>query len=90
MVLVVKNPPTNVRHIRDVGLIPGSGRFPGGGHGNPLQFSCPENPMDQGGWWATVHSITKSRTQQKQLSMQARTHEGVGKGTGRGGEESGK
>ena len=71
MVLVVKNPPTNVRHIRDVGLIPGSGRLPGGGHGNPLQFSCPKNPMDRGGWWATVHSITKSRTQQKQLSMHA-------------------
>ena len=46
----------------DLGLIPGSGRSPGGGHGNPLQYSCLENPMDRGAWWATVHGVTKSQT----------------------------
>ena len=48
VVLVVKNPPANVGDVGDVGSIPGSGRSPGGGHGNPLQYSCLENPMDQG------------------------------------------
>ena len=43
-------------------LIPGLGRFPGGGDGNPLQYSCPENPMDRGAWWATVHGVAKSWT----------------------------
>ena len=46
----------------DLGLIPGSGRFPGEGNGNPLQYSCLENPMDRGAWWATVHGVTKCRT----------------------------
>ena len=46
----------------DLGSIPGSGRSPGEGNGNPLQYSCLENPMDGGAWWATVHGITKSRT----------------------------
>ena len=50
VVLLVKNPPANAGDIRDVGSIPGSGRFPGGGHGNPLQYSCLENPTDKGGW----------------------------------------
>ena len=45
----------------DTGSIPGWGRFPGGGHGNPLQFSCQENPMDRGAWQATVHGVAKSR-----------------------------
>ena len=54
MVLVVKNPPANSGDIRDTGSIPGSGRSPGGGHGTPLQYSCLENPMDRGAWWATV------------------------------------
>jgi len=49
-------------------LTPGSGRSPGGVHGNPLQYSCQENPMDRGAWWATVHGIAKSWTQLKQLS----------------------
>ena len=44
----------------DPGSIPGSGRFPGGGHGNPLQYSCLKNPMDRGTWWATVHGVSKS------------------------------
>ena len=59
---MVKNPPSNVR---DRGLIPGSGRSPGGGHGNPPQYSCLENPKDRGGWWSTVHRVTKSLTQLK-------------------------
>ena len=46
----------------DLGLIPGLGRSPGEGNGNPLQYSCLENPMDGGAWWATVHGVTKSRT----------------------------
>ena len=56
---------------RDVGLIPGSGRSPGGEHGIPLQYSCLENPLDSGAWWATVHRVAKSWTQLKQLSMHA-------------------
>ena len=47
----------------DPGLIPGSGRSPGGGHDNPLQYSCLENPMDRGAWWATVHGVSKSQAQ---------------------------
>ena len=47
----------------DVGSIPGLGRFPGGGKGNPLQYSCLENPMDRGAWWATVHGVATSWTQ---------------------------
>ena len=60
--LVVKNLPTNAGDIRDVGSITGSGISPGGGHGNPLQCSCMENPMDRGPRWATVHGIAKSCT----------------------------
>ena len=66
---MVKNLPANARDIRDAGLIPGSGRSPGGGHGNPLQYACLENPMDRGAWQATVHEIAKSQTRLKQLSM---------------------
>jgi len=51
--------------------IPGSGRSPGGGHGNPLQYFCLENSMDRGAWWATVHRVTKSRTQLKPLNTHA-------------------
>ena len=69
MVLVVKNLSTNAGDVRDQGSISGSGRSPRGGHGNPLQNSCLENPMDGGVWWATVHEATKSRTQLKQPSM---------------------
>ena len=53
----------------DLGSIPGSGRSPGGGHGNPLQYSCLENPVDRGAWWATVHGVAKSRTRLKQLIL---------------------
>ena len=59
---MVKNLPANAEDIRDTGLIPGSGRFPGGRHGNPLQYSCLENPMDREAWWATVLRVAKSRT----------------------------
>ena len=61
-VSVVKNPPAMVGDTRVMGSVPGSGRSPGGGNGNPLQYSCLENPMDRGAWWATVHGATKSRT----------------------------
>ena len=50
----------NTGDAGDVDWIPGLGRSPGGGHGNPLQYSCLENPMDKGAWWATVHGITES------------------------------
>ena len=66
---MVKNLPTSAGDKKDKGLIPGSGRSPGGGHGNLLQYSCLENPVDRGAWWATVHSVSKSRTCLKQLSM---------------------
>ena len=52
---MVKNMPANAGDTTDVGSIPGLGRSPGGRHGNPLQSSCLENPMDRGAWWATVH-----------------------------------
>ena len=58
MVLVVENPPAKSGDIRDMGSIPGSGRSPRGGHGNPLQYSCLENPMDRRAWWAAGHSVT--------------------------------
>ena len=60
MALGEKNLPANAGDIRDTGLTPGSGRFPGGRHGNPLQCSCPENPMDRGAWQAIVHGVAES------------------------------
>ena len=65
---MVKNSPAKVGDLKDVGSIPGSGRYPGGGHGNPLQYSCLENPMDREAWHATVHRVTKSQTRLKWLS----------------------
>ena len=62
MALVVKNPPANPGDIREVGLIPGLGRSLGGGHSNPLQYSCLKNLMDRGGWWGT-QSIVLHRVQ---------------------------
>ena len=59
---MVKNLPANAGDVRDVGSVPGSGRFPGGGHGNPLQYSCLENPLDRGAWQAMVHRVAKSQT----------------------------
>ena len=67
MAVIVKNPPASAGDIRDMGSIPGLGRSPGGGPGNPLQYSCLENSMDRGAWWATVHGIAKSQTGLKQL-----------------------
>ena len=58
--LVVKNLLANAGELRDASSIPGLGRCPGGGNGNPLQYSCLENPMDREAWWATVHGVTKS------------------------------
>ena len=69
MALGVKNLPVNAGDIRDLGSIPGLGRSPGGGHGNPLQYSCLENPMDRGAWRATVHGVAKSWTRLKGLSI---------------------
>ena len=59
---MVKNTPGNAKDVRDTGLIPGSGRSPGGEHGNPFQYSCLENVMDRGAWWAIVHRVTESTT----------------------------
>ena len=66
--LVVKNPPANSGDIRDVDSIPGSGRSPGGGHGNPLQCSCLEDPMAREAWWTAVYEVAKSQTRIKRLS----------------------
>ena len=56
---MVKNPPANARDVKDEGSVPGSRRFSGGGHGNPLQYSHLKNPMDIGSWQAMVHGVTK-------------------------------
>ena len=60
MVLLVKNMLASAGDLRDTGSIPGLGRYPGEGHGNPLQESCLESPMDRGAWLTTVHRVTKS------------------------------
>ena len=65
-----KNPPSNAGDPRAVSSIPGSGRYPGAGNGNPLQYCCLENPMARGAWWATVHGVAKSWTR---LSMHAKS-----------------
>ena len=62
VVLVVKNLPVNAGDARDAGLIPGSERSPGGGHGSPLQYYCLENPTDRGAWQAPSHGVTESDT----------------------------
>ena len=59
---MVKNMPASAGDTRDMGSIPKSGKSPGEGNGNPLQYSCLENPMDRGVWWATVHGVTNSQT----------------------------
>ena len=71
LALVEKNLPANAGDVRDASLIPGLGRAPGEGHGNPLQYSCLENPMDRGAWRATVCRVAKSKTRLKQLSIHA-------------------
>ena len=59
---MVKNLPANAGDIKDIDLIPGLGRSSGGGHSNPLQYPCLENPMDRGAWWARVHRVAESQT----------------------------
>ena len=66
-----EEPASNAGDEREVGSIPGSGRSPGGGHGNPLQYSCLENPTDRGAWRAMVHRVAKSQTRLKQLHTHA-------------------
>ena len=61
----------------DLGLIPGSGRSPGEGNGNPLQYSCLENPMEGGAWWATVHGVAKSRTRLSDFTFTFHSHLGT-------------
>ena len=73
----VKNPPANAGDARHTGSIPGSGRSPGVGNGNPLQYTCVENSMDRGAWWAAVHGITKSWTRLKRLSSSSSKALGV-------------
>ena len=68
-----KELPASTRNLGVAGLIPESGQFPGGGHGNPLQFSCLENPTDRGAWQTIVHGVTRSQTLLKQLSMHTRS-----------------
>ena len=69
---VVKNPPANARDAREVGSIPGLGRRPGEGNGNPLHYSCWEKSMGRGTWWAIVHEVTKSQTQRSTHTQQSR------------------
>ena len=71
---MVKNLPCNAR---DAGSIPGSGRSPGEGHGNPLQYSCLENPMDRGPWKATVHGVTKESDTTYQQNKKSNSHKGI-------------
>ena len=59
---MVKSLPADAEDVRDAGSIPGSGRSPGGGHGNPLRYFSLENSMDRGAWWASVHRVTKNQT----------------------------
>ena len=66
---MVKNSPANAGDIRDEDSIPGLGRSPGEGNGNPLQYSCLENIMDRGAWQATVHRVVKNQTRLKRLSV---------------------
>ena len=68
---MVKNPPANTGGTGDEGLVPGSGRYPGEGNGNPLQYFCLENPMDRGAWQVTVHKFAKNQTRLKRLSTHA-------------------
>ena len=69
--MVKKKMPVNAGDLRDTGSIPGSRRSPGGGHDNPLQYSCLENAMNRGAWQATIHRVAKNQTQLKQLSRHA-------------------
>ena len=70
VMLAVKNPPASAGGGRDTGLTPGSGRSPGGGHSNPLLYSCLESPMNTGAWRAAVHGVAKNQTGLKRPSLQ--------------------
>ena len=70
---MVKNPASNEKDIRDAVSMPGSGRSPGGRHGNPLQYSYLEKPIDRGAWWVTVHGVAQSQTGLKRFNMSTRT-----------------
>ena len=65
---MVKNLPANAGDLRDVRSIPGSGKSSGGGHGNPLQYSCLGNPMDREAWWAIIHGVAKDLDTTEQLN----------------------
>ena len=80
MTPVVKNSPANVGDIRDAGSIPGSGRSPEGGHGNPFCYTCLENHRDGGAWWATVLGVAKSWIQLKRPSTDFAIHPECGQG----------
>ena len=72
---MVKNLPANAGDTRDSSSIPGSGRSPRGGNGNPLQYSCLENPIDGGTWWTTAHRVIESNmTEQSSVHVRACTH----------------
>ena len=71
--LMVKDLPASAGDVRDLGSIPGPGRYLGGGHGNPLQYSCLENSIDRGAWKATAHRVTKSQTWLKWLNTHTQT-----------------
>ena len=68
---MVKNLPAKAEDRRDSDLTPGLGRSPGGGHGNPLQYSCLQYPMDRGAWWSIVHRVAKNQIRLEQLNMHA-------------------
>ena len=72
---MVRKPPANAGDMRCKFGILGSGRAPRGGHDNPFEYSCMENPIDRGAWWAIVHKVAKSQTELNQLSMHARSHD---------------
>ena len=84
---MVKNLPANAGDIRDAVSIPGSGRAPGGGHGNPPQCSCLENPMDSGAWRATVHGVAKKLDTAERLGTRREVNH-VNNGEGSSREES--
>ena len=74
---MVKSLPANAGDVRDTGSIPGSGRSPGGGHGNPLQYSCLKNPMNWGAWQAAVHKVAQSQTRLKWFHTRALYREDI-------------
>ena len=80
MATVLKNPPTSARDIREASLIPGFGRSPGGGHSNPLQYSCLGNPIGRGAQQVTVRRVTESETQLMQFRTQAHNDKNVAVG----------